>query len=117
MTKTNEPFWWALFSAGGVVAAFVIPILIFLTGIPGLIGGASSLDGFQYENISGLLSRPLTKLFLFVAVSLPLFHCAHRIRHTLVDVGLKNFKLPLMVVCYAGAFGGTVLCAILLLRI
>ena len=31
--KTLEPMWWGLFSAGGVVAAFLIPIHIVLLGL------------------------------------------------------------------------------------
>jgi fumarate reductase subunit D len=31
--RSNEPFLWSLFSAGGVVAAFLIPILLLLYGI------------------------------------------------------------------------------------
>ena len=33
MAKSNEPIWWSLFSAGGVVAALLVPVRIFLTGI------------------------------------------------------------------------------------
>ena len=33
MAKSNEPFWWALFSAGMMVGAFVVPALIVITGI------------------------------------------------------------------------------------
>ena len=28
MAKSNEPIWWSLFSAGGVVTAFFIPVTI-----------------------------------------------------------------------------------------
>lgn len=28
-----EPLWWVLFSAGGVVAAFLVPAHIVLTGL------------------------------------------------------------------------------------
>ena len=33
MVKSNEPVWWSLFSAGGVVAALFIPITLILTGL------------------------------------------------------------------------------------
>ena len=42
MAKSNEPIWWSLFSAGGMVAAMIFPILIIITGILipfGLAGG------------------------------------------------------------------------------
>ena len=28
--RSNEPILWVLFSAGGVVAAFLVPVLLFL---------------------------------------------------------------------------------------
>ena len=33
MTKTNEAFWWSLFSAGGVMSALCLPALIVATGL------------------------------------------------------------------------------------
>ena len=118
MSKTNEPFWWSLFGAGGVMAALFIPVMIFLTGM----AGVHSLDDstrhvFSYEKLQTLFSHWLTKLFLLVVISLSFFHCGHRIRHTLVDVGLKGLKTPLMFLCYGGALAGGVICAILLWRI
>ncbi|MCH8273943.1 MAG: fumarate reductase subunit D [Armatimonadetes bacterium] len=115
--RTHEPFWWSLFSAGGVVAAFVMPVLIFLTGLAGAFGWGAAQEAFTYDHIANLISNPLIKIFLFVCVSLPLFHCAHRIRHSLVDVGLGGIKTPLAVVSYLSAAVLTVFCAFVLLRI
>jgi fumarate reductase subunit D len=42
MTKrSNEPFLWILFGAGGVVAAFLIPIHLFLFGLAFPLGLSS----------------------------------------------------------------------------
>jgi len=38
MRKSNEPVFWLLFGAGGVVAAFLVPSLVVLTGIAGPAG-------------------------------------------------------------------------------
>ena len=46
-TKTMEPFWWSLFSVGGVVAAFLVavPLGIAAAGCALLfIGWASTPD-------------------------------------------------------------------------
>jgi len=112
MAKSNEPIWWSLFSAGGMVAAMVLPILIVITGIlvPLELVGNDPLD---FERIRAAVSRPLVKLILFTIISLPLFHWAHRFRFTLVDVGLKSVSTLISILCYGGAIAGTIVSAVL----
>ncbi len=115
MAKSNEPIWWSLFSAGGVVAAFLVPVLIFITGIAwplGLLPG----DALQFAKMQALLSHPLTRVFCFVLISLPLFHWAHRFRFTLVDMGLKSIHTLVAVLCYGAAIAGTIAAAVILWR-
>jgi fumarate reductase subunit D len=115
MAKSNEPIWWSLFSAGGVVAAFLVPVLIFITGIAwplGLLPG----DALQFAKMQALLSHPLTRVFCFVLISLPLFHWAHRFRFTLVDAGLKSIHTLVAVLCYGAAIAGTIAAAVILWR-
>ncbi len=107
--KTCEPFWWALFSAGGVVAAFVIPIHIVLAGLAVPLG--------WIPDNGALFQHWLVKLYLFVIISLPLYHWAHRFYFTLKDIGLKAIDTPLAVLCYGGAVVGTFVTAWVLLRI
>ena len=45
---------------------------------------------------------------MFTVIFLSLFHCAHRLRHTLMDVGFRHLARILMVVCYGGALAGTI---------
>ena len=98
MTKSyKEAFWWSLFSAGGMIAAMLVPVHIFLTGIAEPMGWVSS------EHMRALVSNPLTKLYLLALLSLPFFHCAHRIRHVLYDVGFRGMQTPVAVVCYGAA--------------
>src|SRR5262249_32304589 len=111
MAKSNEPFWWALFGAGGMVAALLMPITILITSVLAVTG---LLTGNQLYH---LLNHPLTRLYLFVLVSLPLFHWAHRFRFTLVDLGLKSAKGLIAVLCYGSAVVGTVVAALLLLGV
>lgn len=110
--KTNEPFWWGLFSAGGMIAAFVVPVMILITGFLGPLGVAPTALG--YEHLSGLLSHVLVKVALSAAVTLSLFHCAHRIRHTLVDVGLAGPEGVAAALCYLGAVVGGIGCGLAL---
>jgi len=117
MSKTFEPLWWSLFSAGGVVAALFLPIMILLSGIAMPLGwfGVGG-DVFAYERIRGIVSDPMARLFLFVLISLPLFHTAHRMHAALSDPWLKHMESLLSVVLYGGAFTGTIVTAVILLR-
>lgn len=80
--RSADPLWWLLFSAGGVVAALLMPIALVLTGIAVPAGWLSQ------DSLLALMRHPLGRLYLFVLVSLPLFHWAHRFRYALVDLGL-----------------------------
>ncbi len=111
MAKSNEPFLWALFGAGGMVAALFIPITLLITSVLLMCNVVSA------EKLLSLCRNPLVRLYLFVLISLPLFHWAHRFRFTLVDLGLKAAKGPIAILCYGSALAGTVIAAFLLLRI
>lgn len=111
MAKSNEPLLWALFSAGGVVAAFLMPVTIVITSI-GVMQGWVSAD-----RMWDLLHNWLVRLYLVVLIALPLFHWAHRFRFTLVDLGLKSAKGLIAVLCYGAAVAGSVLAIILVCRL
>jgi len=98
----GEAFWWVIFSAGGVVAALLVPIHIIILGfvIPWWWG---PVETFSYERIHALLAHPLAKLYLIVLFSVPVFHCMHRIRHTLYDTGWRAHAAPIAYACYGGA--------------
>ncbi len=116
MKKSNEPIWWSLFSAGGMVAAMVFPILIVITGILVPLRLASE-DSLNFERIHSAVSHPLIKLILLGVIALPLFHWAHRFRFTLVDIGLKNFSTVISILCYGSAIAGTITAAVILWNI
>ena len=117
MAKSNEPIWWSLFSAGGMVAAMILPVLIIITGILVPFGLVDD-DALNFERIYTALSQSyLIKLILFIVITLPRFHWAHRFRFTLVDVGLKSVSTLISILCYGGAIAGTIITAIIFLRI
>ena len=116
MAKSNEPIWWSLFSAGGMIAAMVFPILIIITGILIPFGLAGD-DPLNFEKIHSAVSHPFIKLILFVIISLPLFHWAHRVKFTLVDIGMKFASTLISILCYGGAITGTIVTAIALFKI
>ena len=105
--RSDEPLLWALFSAGGAVAALLIPILLLLYGLVFPLG---VLEPPSYESALALLRHPLTRLVLFALCVLSLFHWAHRFRYTLYDgLQIKHLNEVIFAFCYGGAVGGTVL--------
>ena len=114
-SRINDAPFWTVFSAGGTLAAMFIPIHLFLFGIAIPLGW---IDAPSYQHLRALLSHPLTKLYLFVLCSLPLFHWAHRFRYTLYDgLQIKHLNEVIFAFCYGGALLGTIIAAILLFRI
>ena len=83
----SEFFWWFLFSAGGMMTAIFLPGHVIFQGIAmpmGWIPAAAT----SYERMHALLSHPIAKIYLFAFISLSLFHGAHRLKHTVHDLGL-----------------------------
>jgi fumarate reductase subunit D len=111
MAKSNEPFWWALFGAGGMVAALLMPITIVCTSVLLMTGWVQPSQLWQ------LSVHPLARLYLFILIAFPLIHWAHRFRFTLVDLGLKAGRTVIAVICYGAAILGTVLAALMLLGV
>ncbi|HEY3236371.1 MAG TPA: fumarate reductase subunit FrdD [Polyangiaceae bacterium] len=109
--KSNEPFWWSLFGAGGMVAALLMPVAVVLTGILVPAGWLSQAKLLE------LIHHPIGRLYLFALISLPLFHWAHRFRFTLMDLGLKRIGGLLGVFFYGAAFAGTAMGAWYLVRL
>ena len=109
MRRGITPLLWGLFSAGGTVAAFLFPIHLFLTGLAFPLGW---MDAPSHEFALRLLRNPLTRLYFFILISLPLFHWAHRFRYTLYDgLQLKHLTLPIVIFTYGTALVATVAAA------
>jgi fumarate reductase subunit D len=113
--KSIEPFLWMLFSAGGVLAALLIPVHLFLFGLALPLGW---LPQPSYAHLLGLLEHPLTRVYLVLLCTLALFHGAHRFRYTLYDgLQIKHLNEVINVLCYGGAIVGSVLTVYLLWRV
>ena len=113
--RTAEPFFWLLFSAGGMLAAMLIPGLLLLFGIVfplGLLGPPDHAD------LLAVLRFPITRLALLALFVLALFHWAHRFRYTLADgLQLKGQGDIVSFVCYGAAAAGSIVAANLLLLV
>ena len=116
MARSKEAFWWFLFAAGGAVAALLLPVHILLIGVALPLGWVPA-EPFGYDRMLALVSHPLTQFYLFVLISLSFFHCAHRFRHTLYDLGLRGYQTPIAILCYGAATIGTVTTGVIILAI
>ena len=113
--RSIEPLLWLLFSAGGVLAALVIPIVLFLFGLAFPLGWITPPD---HEHLLAVLRHPLTRVGVFSLVMLSLFHWAHRFRYTLYDgLQIKHLNELVNLLCYGGAIGGTVVAGYLLWQV
>lgn len=112
-----EPIFWALFSAGGFVAAILIPIHVAILGIAWGAGWLPN-GSLSYGRILHLVHHPLTKLYLWGLVSLPLYHWAHRFRFAIHhQFGIHGLKRLVATATYGAAVAGTALAAWVLLRV
>jgi fumarate reductase subunit D len=110
--RSNEPFLWSLFSAGGMIAALMVPVLLFLFGLAIPLGW---IEAPSYWSLLKLAQHPLSRLALFAICSLSLFHGAHRFRFTLYDgLQIKHLNELIALFCYGGAVVGTALAGYIL---
>ena len=105
MRRPITPLLWALFGAGGTIAALLFPVHLFFSGLAFPLGW---LEAPSYNVLRGMVKHPVTRLYLFVLISFPLFHWAHRFRYTLYDVlQLKHLFELIAVLCYGAALVGS----------
>ena len=109
MRPSNEPFFWAMFSAGGVIIALLLPVLIVITGF------VVPAEGIEFDQLERLFNNVLVRLIILGVAFFSFVHAAHRLRHTLKDLGLRSVATPLAVLCYAAALAGTVWAALVVI--
>jgi fumarate reductase subunit D len=110
-----EPLLWLLFSAGGVVSAMLMPILLLLFGIVFPLGWMAPPT---YEPLLAVLGNPITRLTVVALAVLSLFHWAHRFRHTLYDgLQIKHLNEVIALLTYGIAVLGSVAAVYVIWRI
>jgi fumarate reductase subunit D len=111
-TRRLEPLAWLLFSAGGVLAALTLPVLVFLFGLAYPLGWLAPPD---YVHLRSLAQPVFVRFAIWGICTLSLLHWAHRFRYTLYDgLQMKHLNEVINTVCYGGALLGAVLAAIVL---
>ena len=92
LKRSHAPIFWGLFGAGGMLAALFGPMLVFITGIAAPLGWLP--DGAaDYATLQALAQSLIGKALLFGLIALLLWHAAHRIYHSLHDVGIHGGPL------------------------
>ena len=99
MANSNEPIVWSIFSGGGVMAAFFVPVLILLTGV------MAPNEKVELSRMAEIFSQTWVKGAVCLLSAMVFVHAAHRFRFTLVDMGLQSYKTLIMWLCYVSALG------------
>lgn len=113
MKRSNAPVFWLLFGAGGMLSALLGAMLVFITGIAVPLGWPLSHELLSYPRMLSFAQHWAGKGFLFIVIALFAWHAAHRIFHSLHDLGLPKGALA-KGACYGGAMAITVTCGVTL---
>ncbi|MFC5995715.1 fumarate reductase subunit FrdD [Pseudonocardia hispaniensis] len=109
--SSAEAVAWLLFSAGGVVSALLVPVLLLLVGVLFPLGQLVP----THAHLLAVLSHPLATVVLLGLCVLSLLHWAHRFRYTLSDgLRLRRLSVPINLLCYGAAVAGSVWAVIVL---
>lgn len=114
--RSNEPVFWSLFGAGGVVTALLMPVLVLIIGFAAPLGLLGA-DAIGYERMLALAGSLVGKLCLAGVVSLTFWHACHRIYHSLHDLGFDTSRGPWALVSYGLAALGTIVTVAVLFSI
>jgi fumarate reductase subunit D len=113
--RSHEPIFWGLFGAGGMLTAFLTPVMILITGL--LIPlGIIDKGNFNYQTLHNFATSWYGAAIVLIIVALPLWHTLHRIFHALHDLGVKRGRDWQQVLCYGFAFAVSVFIFTILLQ-
>jgi len=113
--RSNQPVFWLLFGAGGMLSALVGVALVFMTGIAAPLG-LEPRAVMSYGDLHAFTRNWAGKVFVFAVISLFAWHGAHRIYHTLHDLGVPT-GFAAKLACYGTALLVTIIAAEALLKI
>ncbi len=101
--RSRAPIFWLMFGAGGMLAALLGPMLVWITGLAVPLGISLSPELLSYAKVHALATSLIGKGALFVVIALFAWHAAHRIFHSLHDIGIHPSPASKLS-CYGSAF-------------
>jgi fumarate reductase subunit D len=113
LKRSNAPIFWSLFGAGGMFSALFGPVLVFITGIAVPLSLLPS-GTMSYPKMLAFAQNFIGKGFILAVIALFLWFAAHRIFHSLHEIGI-HAGLGAKLICYGSAFVATVVSAVVLL--
>jgi len=114
--RSNEPPFWALFGAGGMLAALLGPALVAITGLLVPLGVVLPTEALRADRVLAFVRHPLGALATFAVIALFLWHGCHRLLHSLHDLGLPAGRAA-RIGFYGFAAAGSLATAALLLSL
>ena len=104
---------WGVFSLGGMIAAFLLPVLIYMTAIAYPFGLWPFNGGRDPSFL--ITGHLLGALFIFVTIAGSLYHGIFRFQSVLTEVGLIRYRRALEAIGYTIIFVGIIVLAYYLL--
>ncbi len=89
-TRSDEPMYWLMFGAGGMVAAIVLPVVILIMIIAGITSSDPTTCLLNFSQVTTIFSNWLLSLIVFGTVFLLSFYALHRMHHSSHDFGIHS---------------------------
>ncbi|WP_426415026.1 fumarate reductase subunit FrdD [Aestuariirhabdus sp. LZHN29] len=115
-SRSHEPIVWSLFGAGGMAAAFLLPVVVLMLGVA-IPAGWVGQEALSYSGATIFASSWMGKIILMAGICLPLYHAAHRIHHGLADLHIRLPAVLSLLLFYGGATALTLAVGVWLLRL
>jgi fumarate reductase subunit D len=88
-----------------MLSALLGPMLVFITGLAVPLGWLLPPDTMSYPHMLAFAQNFIGKGFIFAIIALFLWHAAHRIFHSLHDIGI-HAGTGAKLLCYGLGDGG-----------
>ena len=89
-TRSDEPMYWLLFGAGGMVASMVLPAIMVVLIAAGYTSDDLNSGFLNLNQVHNIFSNWRLSLSVFGVVFLLSFYALHRMHHSSHDFGIHS---------------------------